>query len=90
MLSIFLLVIIYLSNKKSLSKNKNSLISKSVKFNFLKNIYKIFFFPTQIYIISLISLGIVFNYEIQIFYFVSSITLISIIRQFYIGFNKLN
>ena len=86
----FLLVIIYLSNKKSLSKNKNSLISNSVKFNFLKNIYEIFFFPTQIYIISLISLGIVFNYEIQIFYFVSSITLISIIRQLYIGFNKLN
>ena len=49
-----------------------------------------YFFPTQIYIISLISLGIVFNYEIQIFYFAGSITLISIIRQFYIGFNKLN
>lgn len=86
----FLLVIIYLNNKKSLSKNKSSLTSNSVQLNFLKNIYEIFFFPTQIYIISLISLGIVFNYEIQIFYFVSSITLISIIRQLYIGFNKLN
>ena len=86
----FLLVIIYLKNEKGSLKNKNSLISKSKKLNFFKNIYETFLFPTQIYIIFLITVGIVFNYEIQIFYFVSFITLISILRQLYVGFNKLN